>query len=61
MIYQPIIDYKLSREYTHTWKAMEKLVDKGKTKLIGMETPYKFKFVFHILIPLNGQGCQTLI
>jgi hypothetical protein len=32
---KPVIDYKLSRAYPQTWAAMEKLVDKGKAKLIG--------------------------
>ena len=33
---QPVIDRELSRNYTQTWSAMEKLVEKGKTKLIGL-------------------------
>jgi alcohol dehydrogenase (NADP+) len=32
---KPIIDYHLSRAYTQTWQAMEKLVDRGKTRMIG--------------------------
>ena len=36
LIYQqPMIDYKLSREYPDVWKAMELLVDSGKAKSIG--------------------------
>jgi diketogulonate reductase-like aldo/keto reductase len=31
-----VIDYELSRQYPQTWAAMERLVDKGKAKLIGM-------------------------
>ncbi|KAF8862531.1 hypothetical protein BDZ45DRAFT_616832 [Acephala macrosclerotiorum] len=33
---KPVIDHKLSREYTKTWMAMENLVDAGKAKLIGL-------------------------
>ncbi|KAF2791528.1 Aldo/keto reductase [Melanomma pulvis-pyrius CBS 109.77] len=33
---KPRIDYELSRAYTKTWQAMESLVGKGKTKLIGL-------------------------
>lgn len=36
MIAQPVIDYELSRNYPETWKAMEKLVDLGKAKSIGL-------------------------
>ncbi|KAK2758998.1 hypothetical protein FQN54_003096 [Arachnomyces sp. PD_36] len=33
---KPIIDYELSRDYSSTWAAMERLVDKGKARLIGV-------------------------
>ncbi|PKY00545.1 hypothetical protein P168DRAFT_299936 [Aspergillus campestris IBT 28561] len=33
---KPVIDYALSRDYCSTWTAMEALVDKGKTRLIGV-------------------------
>ncbi|KAF2232194.1 hypothetical protein EV356DRAFT_450641, partial [Viridothelium virens] len=33
---KPVIDRDLSRRYTQTWTAMEKLVEKGKAKLIGL-------------------------
>jgi alcohol dehydrogenase (NADP+) len=33
---KPVIDYELSRQYTETWKAMEKLVDCGKARSIGL-------------------------
>ncbi|KAK6612606.1 putative alcohol dehydrogenase [Botrytis cinerea] len=33
---KPIIDYERSRKYTETWQAMEKLVDSGKAKAIGL-------------------------
>ncbi|KFY81145.1 hypothetical protein V499_00079 [Pseudogymnoascus sp. VKM F-103] len=33
---KPVIDLELSREYPQTWQAMEKLVDSGKTRLIGV-------------------------
>ena len=32
---QPLIDIPLSKAYDVTWAAMEKLVEEGKTKLIG--------------------------
>lgn len=32
---QPIVDIEMSRAYDKTWQAMESLVDKGKTKMIG--------------------------
>lgn len=32
---QPVIDYDLSRQYPEVWRAMELLVDAGKTKSIG--------------------------
>jgi alcohol dehydrogenase (NADP+) len=32
---KPLIDYKLSRKYPETYRAMEKLVDSGKAKSIG--------------------------
>lgn len=35
---QPVIDYDLSRRYTDTWQAMEKLVDSGKARSIGRRT-----------------------
>ena len=35
MILQPVIDYELSRDYTSTWAAMERLVAKGKARLIS--------------------------
>ncbi|KAK3349874.1 aldo-keto reductase [Lasiosphaeria hispida] len=33
---KPVIDYDLSRRYPETWKAMEKLVDSGKARSIGL-------------------------
>ncbi|KEY65517.1 hypothetical protein S7711_08752 [Stachybotrys chartarum IBT 7711] len=33
---KPVIDYDLSRRYTDTWQAMEKLVDSGKARSIGL-------------------------
>ncbi|KAK2744315.1 hypothetical protein FQN55_006829 [Onygenales sp. PD_40] len=33
---KPIIDHKLSRAYPQTWTAMERLVEKGKARLIGL-------------------------
>ncbi|TGO19542.1 hypothetical protein BPAE_0338g00010 [Botrytis paeoniae] len=33
---KPVIDYERSRKYTKTWQAMEKLVDSGKAKAIGL-------------------------
>ncbi|KAK8034526.1 NADP-dependent oxidoreductase domain-containing protein [Apiospora rasikravindrae] len=33
---RPVIDVELSRSYDVTWKAMERLVDIGKTKFIGL-------------------------
>ncbi|TVY92220.1 putative oxidoreductase [Lachnellula willkommii] len=33
---KPVIDYERSRKYTETWKAMERLVDSGKAKSIGL-------------------------
>ncbi|KFX96456.1 hypothetical protein V490_03340 [Pseudogymnoascus sp. VKM F-3557] len=33
---KPIIDHELSRAYPQTWQAMEKLVDSGKSRLIGV-------------------------
>jgi hypothetical protein len=38
MILQPVIDYELSMDYPSTWASMEKLVDKGKAKLIGKKS-----------------------
>ena len=35
MLHKPVIDYDLSRRYTDTWQAMEKLVDSGKARSIG--------------------------
>ncbi|MCJ1316179.1 hypothetical protein MMC15_001499 [Xylographa vitiligo] len=35
-ILAPVIDYELSRAYPEVWKAMEALVDNGKTKAIGL-------------------------
>ena len=32
---QPVIDIAMSKAYDVTWSAMEKLVECGKTKLIG--------------------------
>lgn len=32
---KPVIDYDLSRRYTDTWAAMEKLVESGKARSIG--------------------------
>lgn len=34
---QPIIDIPTSRAYDVTWRAMEVLVEKGKTRLIGKQ------------------------
>jgi len=31
-----VIDYGLSRRYPETWKAMERLVDLGKARSIGL-------------------------
>ena len=36
LTYQPVIDEELSRAYPDTWKAMEELVEGGKTKFIGI-------------------------
>ncbi|KAH8589977.1 NADP-dependent oxidoreductase domain-containing protein [Bisporella sp. PMI_857] len=33
---KPVINKELSRDYPLTWRAMEKLVDSGKTRLIGV-------------------------
>ncbi|RAL10544.1 aldo/keto reductase family protein [Aspergillus homomorphus CBS 101889] len=33
---KPVIDHELSRQYPATWAAMERLVDKGKVRLIGV-------------------------
>ncbi|KAJ2902782.1 putative alcohol dehydrogenase [Zalerion maritima] len=33
---KPVIDYEMSRDYPGTWKAMEKLVDGGKARSIGL-------------------------
>ncbi|KAI8317656.1 alcohol dehydrogenase [Colletotrichum sp. SAR11_240] len=33
---KPVIDYDLSRRYPETWQAMEKLVDSGKARSIGL-------------------------
>ncbi|VUC29168.1 unnamed protein product [Clonostachys rosea] len=33
---KPVIDFDLSRRYTETWQAMEKLVDSGKARSIGL-------------------------
>ncbi|KAH6621488.1 aldo-keto reductase [Chaetomium sp. MPI-SDFR-AT-0129] len=33
---KPVIDYDLSRRYPETWQAMEKLVDSGKARAIGL-------------------------
>ncbi|SPN96708.1 probable GCY1 Galactose-induced protein of aldo/keto reductase family [Cephalotrichum gorgonifer] len=33
---KPVIDYDLSRRYPETWAAMEKLVDSGKARSIGL-------------------------
>ncbi|RAK95380.1 uncharacterized protein BO80DRAFT_368900 [Aspergillus ibericus CBS 121593] len=33
---KPVIDYEMSWNYTFTWAAMEKLVEKGKAKSIGV-------------------------
>ena len=32
---KPVIDIPLSRAFDTTWAAMEKLVDQGKTRMIG--------------------------
>ena len=34
---KPRMDIDLSRSYPDTWKAMEDMVDKGKTRLIGRD------------------------
>lgn len=39
---QPVIDMALTKAYDVTWTAMEKLVETGKTKLIGRCTSFKF-------------------
>ncbi|KAK0619030.1 aldo-keto reductase [Immersiella caudata] len=33
---KPLVDYDLSRRYPETWQAMEKLVDSGKARSIGL-------------------------
>lgn len=33
---KPVIDYDLSRRYPETWQAMERLVDSGKARSIGL-------------------------
>ncbi|WEW55102.1 hypothetical protein PRK78_000530 [Emydomyces testavorans] len=33
---KPVVDIELSRAFDVTWRAMEKLVDQGKTRLIGV-------------------------
>ncbi|TVY14877.1 Alcohol dehydrogenase [NADP(+)] A [Lachnellula arida] len=33
---QPVIDYERSRKYPETWQAMERVVDSGKAKSIGL-------------------------
>ncbi|KAK6854287.1 Aldo/keto reductase [Apiospora arundinis] len=33
---KPVIDYELSRNYASTWRAMEALVESGKTRSIGL-------------------------
>ncbi|KAH9435599.1 hypothetical protein MCOR02_004522 [Pyricularia oryzae] len=33
---KPVIDYDLSRRYPETWQAMERLVDSGKARAIGV-------------------------
>ncbi|KAH8879232.1 hypothetical protein GQ53DRAFT_800306 [Thozetella sp. PMI_491] len=33
---KPVIDYEMSRNYPETWKAMERLVDLGKARSIGL-------------------------
>ncbi|KAK4175487.1 putative alcohol dehydrogenase [Triangularia setosa] len=33
---KPVIDYDMSRRYPETWKAMEKLIDSGKARAIGL-------------------------
>lgn len=33
---QPVIDHPLSKNYGATWNAMERLVDEGKAKSIGI-------------------------
>src|SRR5712664_2286139 len=35
MILKPLLDIPLSKAYDVTWAAMEKLVEQGKTRLIG--------------------------
>ncbi|KAF7590027.1 hypothetical protein BBP40_003415 [Aspergillus hancockii] len=35
---KPIIDCEMSRDYPATWAAMEELVNKGKTRLIGVSS-----------------------
>ncbi|KAK4445763.1 NADP-dependent oxidoreductase domain-containing protein [Podospora aff. communis PSN243] len=33
---KPLVDYDLSRRYPETWQAMEKLVDSGKARSVGL-------------------------
>ncbi|KAM7204976.1 NADP-dependent oxidoreductase domain containing protein [Rhypophila sp. PSN 637] len=35
---KPVIDYDMSRRYPETWQAMEKLVDSGKARAIGLSS-----------------------
>jgi len=56
---KPLIDYDLSRRYPETWQAMERLVDSGKAKSIGLSNfnVLKTKRVLEVarLIPAVNQ------
>ena len=46
---QPVVDVPLSRAFTATWTAMEALVDKGKTRLIGQSATSSSPHLIHLL------------